>query len=331
MSDDLLHGGGLAGVAARFPDAPGPWVDLSTGINPWPYPHTQLAASDLRDLPGEPLYQGARDAMVAAFGCRVETIALTPGSQAGLQLLPLIHRAPRVGVVSPTYSEHANAWGRAGSEVVPLNDPPSSAAGWDAVIVVNPNNPDGRVHARADLLALAGDLAARGGLLVVDEAFADADPVMSLAAHAGTPGLAILRSFGKFYGLAGLRLGAVLAAPRLARASTTRAGPWAVSGPALAIGARAYADRDWAAATRARLASAAADLDRALTRGGLVPAGGTTLFRWAKARDAHRVWERLARHGVYARRFAWSDDYLRFGLPASPAQQDRLVGALNGA
>jgi cobalamin biosynthesis protein CobC len=326
--DDLLHGGGLAGVMARYPDAPTPWIDLSTGINPWPYPHTGLSADALAKLPDTPMQQRARKAAAAAFGCAPEHVALTAGSQAAIQLAPLLHPARRVAIVSPTYSEHAQSWARSSAEIIEVSNLPDARDRFDAVIAVNPNNPDGRIHSRADLLALAADLSARGGCLIVDEAFADLDPAISIANAAGADGLIVLRSFGKFYGLAGLRLGAILAPnPLIARAKALL-GPWPVSGPALAIAARAYDDTAWQTATRTRLTAAAASLDTALQRHGLEVTGGTSLYRWIKTPNAHALWRRLAERGVYVRRFSWTTTHLRIGLPADEAALSRLIEAL---
>src|SRR6185312_7570020 len=118
-------------------------------------------------------------------------------------------------------------------------------AGADLAVVVNPNNPDGRQHDPASLLALLP----RVTRLVIDESFADAVPQASLAAEAGKAGLLVLRSFGKFYGLAGLRLGFVLGSADDISALDAMAGPWPVSGVAIEIGRKALLDRDWADTT----------------------------------------------------------------------------------
>jgi cobalamin biosynthetic protein CobC len=203
-----------------------------------------------------------------------------------------------------------------------------AAAAADCVIVTNPNNPDGRQVEPARLLDLGAKLAARGGLLIVDEAFADVTPGLSVAAQAGTPGLCVLRSFGKFFGLAGLRLGFALATGEMVRRLEEHLGPWAVAGPALEIGADAMEDADWITETRIRLANAARDLDALLEGHRLAVVGGTDLFRLARTSHAAALFEHLGRQGILVRSFDAKPDWLRFGLPPDAAAWQRLRAAL---
>jgi len=250
------------------------------------------------------------------------------GSQALIQALPRITSPSEAAILGPTYGEHARAWKAAGHrvrEIAGLEDIGDASV----VVAVNPNNPDGRTIAPERLLDLAGRLAARGGLLVVDEAFCDERPDLSLT-HRVRSGLVVLRSFGKFFGLAGLRLGFAVAAKDMAARLAGHLGPWPVSGPALEIGTAALADRAWSAATIARLTEAAARLDAILTGAGLDVPGGTFLFRLARHADAPMLYERLGRAGILVRAFAHRGDILRFGLPGSPAGEQRLDKALRG-
>lgn len=250
------------------------------------------------------------------------------GSQALIQALPRITKPTRAAILAPTYGEHARAWTAAGHDVREI-------AGLDdmgearVVVAVNPNNPDGRVIEPGRLLDLAGRLAGQGGMLVVDEAFCDERPDLSLAAKTG-PGLVVLRSFGKFFGLAGLRLGFAVAEEGLAARLTDYLGPWPVSGPALAVGAAALADHDWTRATIARLHDAAGRLDTILKGAGLEVLGGTSLFRLARHDRAGEVYERLGRAGILVRAFAFRPDILRFGLPGGREEEARLEQALAG-
>jgi len=196
--------------------------------------------------------------------------------------------------------------------------------------VVNPNNPDGRRYAPEELLALAERLNGRGGLLVVDEAFADLTPELSLASRSARPGLLVLRSFGKFFGLAGLRLGCALGDPLLTGILKEALGPWALPGPTLEIATRAFGDAEWIAGTRQRLAAAAARLDDQLRGAELTPLGGTDLFRLAGHPEAPRLFERLCRAGLLVRRFPERPQWLRFGLPPDAAAEARLAEALRG-
>ncbi|CUW38616.1 putative Histidinol-phosphate/aromatic aminotransferase and cobyric acid decarboxylase(Pyridoxal phosphate-dependent transferase, major domain,1-254) [Magnetospirillum sp. XM-1] len=250
------------------------------------------------------------------------------GSQALIQALPRITETTDAAILAPTYGEHARAWTAAGHavrEVAGLDDIGEARV----VVAVNPNNPDGRVIAPQRLLELAARLAARGGLLIVDEAFCDERPELSLTAKVG-PGLVVLRSFGKFFGLAGLRLGFAVAEERMAARLADHLGPWPVSGPAFAIGAAALADQAWTEATITRLNDAAGRLDAILKGTGLEVLGGTCLFRLARHDRAGEVYERLGRAGILVRAFAFRADILRFGLPGSPAEEARLERALAG-
>ncbi len=324
------HGGNLGAARRRFRDAPEPWLDLSTGINPWPYPVPPLAAEVWQRLPDPAAIDGVAAAAARAYGAPgPDHVAVAPGSQALIQWLPRLCSPGRVAVLGPTYAEHAHCWAAAGHRVNLVTDAGTLYHGcWDTVVVANPNNPDGRVIAPDRLIALATGLAAGGGRLVVDEAFADLVPAVSVAAATGQPGLIVLRSFGKVFGLAGLRLGFALAAPDQAHRLREALGPWPVSGPAVAIAGAALADHAWLAETRVRLATAADRLDDLLHARGLAVLGGTPLFRLAATRDAEAVFDHLGRAGILIRRFASHPGWLRFGLPVSDTAWDRLARAL---
>ena len=322
MSHVTDHGGNLGAARLRFPDAPEPWIDLSTGINPWPYPLPDLAPEVWRRLPEEAALRELTEAAARHSGAPgPEHVASAPGSQALIQMLPRLRPPGRVRVIGPTYAEHALAWTAAGHR---LDD----GADADVTVLVNPNNPDGRRLAPCGVLAMAREAAGRGGWLVVDEAFADVAPEISVAAEAGAPGLIVLRSFGKFFGLAGLRLGFALAEPALAARLHEAFGPWAVNGPAVAVAMAAFADTAWTAATRTRLAEAADRLDALLGEHGLVVTGGTSLFRLAAHSEAQAIFSRLGRAGILVRRFEIEPAWLRFGLPAGDTEWRRLEGAL---
>ena len=329
MTNDLVHGGALDQMRAMFPGAPEPWLDLSTGINPWPYPDCRVDPKELRPLPTREAHQECELAMALAFGASVEAILPAPGSELLIRLLPTLIAARRVAVLSPTYGDHARTWRQARCEVIGTDDPIAAAEEVDAVILCNPNNPDGRQFDPDTMLIVAESLAARGGWLIADEAYCDLCPARSLAPHGGKAGLIILRSFGKFFGLAGLRLGALIAPPDMLARMAERLGVWPISGPALAIGARAYRDTEWQSRMRRRLASARETFDALLGALGLEVSGGTDLFRLVAHPHAHTVWRRLANAGIYVRRFDWTTGYLRLGLPPDKAAEARLAEALS--
>lgn len=331
----VLHGGDLDGARLAFPHAPAPWVDLSTGINPWPYPVPPIPADAWNRLPARGAEEGLRDAAAACYGApSAANVAAASGSQALIQLLPRLRAPGTVAVLAPTYAEHAVCWAGAGHEVREVtafealaDGDGADGAAADVAIVVNPNNPDGRTLSVAALLGLAERQAARGGWLVVDEAFADADPSTSVSAFADQPGLVVLRSFGKFFGLAGLRLGVALCEPGLAARLRAAVGPWAVSGPGLVAATAALADRAWIDVTRARLATAATALDAGLAAVGLRVIGGTSLFRLVADRRAAALCRGLGEAGILARRFERQADWLRLGLPPDEESGARLHDA----
>ena len=321
-----VHGGDLVAAERRWGRPQAGWLDLSTGINPWPYPVPPLPQEAWTRLPGRAEEEGLRVAAARRFGVADPAQVLAgPGTSALIQALPRTRAAVRVDVVSPTYGEHARAWAAAGHDVRAVSRLEDAQS--PVQVVVTPNNPDGRMVAPEFLRVRAAALAARGGLLVVDEAFADMAPDNSVAPFLA-PGLVVLRSFGKFYGLAGLRLGFVLGEAAVLAAVAAQLGPWPVPGPALAVGAAALADDDWERATISRLAGAAADLDGVLDGAGLRLVGGTSLFRLAEHDDAAGLYDRLGRAGILVRAFDFDARRLRFGLPPDDSGLARLAQAL---
>ena len=318
------HGGDLGAAIARHGGAPSDWLDLSTGINRLPYAAAPFAPGALRDLPGAAEIAACAGAARRAYGAPAGTPCLPlAGAQAAIQLVPRLRPPGRAAVLSPTYNEHAAAFAAAGWTVAEVSGP-EALAGYDAVTIVNPNNPDGRAWAPEAIAALA----ARNGLVVVDESFADAAPETSVCPLLRTPGLLVLRSFGKFFGLAGLRLGFALGAEAEIAALSEAAGPWPVSGPALAAGRAALADDAWIRATRARLAFHARRLDALAASAGWRLVGGTGLFRLYETPDAAAARDALARDRIWSRSFPYSHRWLRLGLPGPEAEWQRLAAAL---
>lgn len=323
----VFHGGDLSVASDRFGDPAGGWVDLSTGINPRPWRVDAGMLDGLLALPDRARLNTLLDAAAVEYGAGGPgRIVAASGTQALIQWLPRLYPAGRTAIVSPTYGEHAAAWRHAGHNVVEIGELPA-AADFDAVVVTRPNNPDGRSPHRADIAALARDMQAKGGLLVVDEAFADLDPVASVAAQADG-GLVALRSFGKFYGLPGLRLGFAVTDPATASSIAEALGPWPVSSLAADIGAKALADRHWQDETRSWLSENTLRLDRLLIAAGFDIVGGTDLFRLASRNDAIMFYEKLGRAGVYVRYFPARPSWLRFGLPGTDDHWTRLEKAM---
>ena len=327
----MNHGGNLGEALNAFGGERADWLDLSTGINPDPYPFDPLTDASWSQLPQADALDALLKAARRAYGAPVDApIVAAPGTQMLIQLLPVVRPAKRVAVVGRTYGEHAVCWQRRGSAVARISDP-CHAQDAEIVILGNPNNPDGRRWSAESVLACAEAMARRGGLLIVDEAFADVAPEVSVAAQIGTAGLVVLRSFGKFFGLAGIRLGFALGPAGPARELTELLGPWAVSGPAIDIGIRALNDLDWQQMARIGLARLAARLDRLLAEAGLEILGGTALFRLASHPDATALHRGLAEQAIWVRRFDDQPQWLRFGLPGSDAAFARLAAALRSS
>ena len=419
------HGGALEVARRVAPQAPEPWIDLSTAINPHAYPLPHLEAEAWSRLPESGALAGLEAAAARRYRAEDGSVVAGPGSQALIHALAHILPRGAVGALGPTYGGFAGAFARMG-EAKRLDE----MGGLDVAIVVNPNNPDGRIVPRAALLDLHERLARRGGVLIVDEAFADfellapestqgplqrvssptraalararaqalageeqgggsrhpasrgsssrafdnllgprdppligrseerpsigrampaptrgggcangVDPAQmqlapdseeSLAPMLPASGAVVLRSFGKTYGLAGLRLGFALASADIAKPLRAALGPWPVSGPAIAIGVRALADSDWLEATRGRLGKESARLDMLLEGAGWRILGGTRLFRLASHDDARGAFERLLAAGILARPFAGERKRLRFGIPGDESAWERLATALQG-
>src|SRR5579871_820756 len=316
------HGGNLDVARKRFGGRAEDWIDLSTGINRRAYPARELAGRDFCALPSRAEIESLHDAARQAYGTSAPVLALA-GAQAAIQLLPRLADPGRARILAPTYNEYAPTLTAAGWQVEEVGDL-DALAGADLAVVVNPNNPDGRRH---DAIALLG-VRLLVNRLVIDESFVDAVPDLSLASEAGREGLLILRSFGKFYGLAGLRLGFVLGPEADVAALSTMAGPWPASGPAIAVGKRALLDRDWAIATRMRLARDTLRLDALADGVGWTLVGGTALFRLYDVGDARAAQDRLAHAQIWSRIFQRHPRWLRLGLPGDEFEWARLADAL---
>jgi cobalamin biosynthetic protein CobC len=323
------HGGAVAAARLAFPGAPEPWLDLSTGVNPHAYPFGGVPWESLTRLPDPHELQALERAAAKAFAIPSHARAVAaPGTQAVINWLPQLFPARRAGILGFSYSGHAAAWERGGAEV-PAVDDFAELAAKDAAIIVNPNNPDGRLVPAGELCRLAQELGRRNGLLIVDEAFIDfLEPEASLAPRLPDAGAIVLRSFGKTYGLPGLRLGFAIAPKRVAEKLRAALGPWPVPGPAIGIGQKALADAPWRAAARERLARETAKLDEMLAAAGFALVGGTHLFRLAAREDALDWHDRLARAGILARRFEARPHWLRFGIPGGEMAWGRLRAAL---
>jgi len=329
----LEHGGNLNDAVTRYGIARADWLDLSTGINPDFYPAPAVRADAWHRLPE------SSNELVAAACAYYGAPQMLPvaGTQAAIQALPQLrlreHGVARVVVAAPAYAEHAHRWRQAGHamrEVDYAGLPDAINAGdvCDVMVVCNPNNPTGARVAPDVLLGWAQRLAARGGWLVVDEAFGDTTPHLSVAAHTGAQaGLIVLRSVGKFFGLAGVRLGFVAAQDDILNGLRDWLGPWAVSGPAQQVGIAALRDLDWQQTTRTQLLAAGGRLQRLLADYG-IDSSGSAMYQWWPEPEAVAFHDCMARQGIWVRLFTRGAGGIRLGLPSDEAGWRRLQQAM---
>lgn len=300
MSGKRDHGGGLDAAIATYGGTRADWLDLSTGINPVPYPIPEMPQDTWTALPDEAAFARIY-ALARSFWNVPDSAAIigATGASAIIAALPRVIPIGEVCIPGPTYNEHGAAFSTSGWR---LGQDPSHA-----LVAVHPNNPDGHIWSVNDFEA---------AYTVIDESFCDVMPDQSLIHLASRPGVVVLKSFGKFWGLAGLRLGFAIGDPELIARLADLLGPWQISGPALSIGAEALSDLAWAKETRVRLAENARRLDALVGKSGADLVGGTSLFRLYRVHDAMAVQDRLAEHRIWSRIFPYAPDWLRLGLPA---------------
>ncbi|NVK35146.1 MAG: threonine-phosphate decarboxylase [Rhodobacteraceae bacterium] len=336
----MHHGGDLGDAMKIYGGHSEDWLDLSTGINPHAYSVSEpLSHTSLTRLPG----QRELGALLAAARITYKMpehlgVLAAPGTQILIAQLPHVLPTTNIGILWPTYVSHKDAFAKAGHRVTAV--PPGSLASLtssspipadcDTVLVVNPNNPDGRAYAPEDLLQLGHDLKARGGYLIVDEAFADVAPDISILPHLSPDddNIIVLRSFGKFYGLAGLRLGFMIGPDELVSDLTARLESWSVSGPALEVGSRALEDIIWRKEMLEKLTAEMVSLLSLLDAQDLNVIGHTPLFVLLDVKDAASLHSHLAKHHIWSRLFSYSDHWLRLGLPGTSDGSERLTKAL---
>jgi len=323
----LEHGGKLIQAAHRYNIPVDQWLDLSTGINPNPWPVNMVPIDAWSRLPDE------NDGLIKAarhyYGA--DQLLVVAGSQAAIQALPRLRQTTsRIAILEPAYAEHAHAWQSNGFVVTALSATEIDHAidGHDVVLLINPNNPGGETFSVEQCLSWHKRLQQRGGWLIIDEAFIDCTPQHSLVAHTQQQGLIVLRSLGKFFGLAGARVGFVFAQQNLLTQLADLLGPWPVSGPSRCIAKLALRDTPWQTNTRQQLKIQGQRLQQLLSENNLQPSGGSSLFHWIKTNRACVIHEQLAQQGILTRLFEQPAS-LRFGLPASEQQWSRLERALS--
>ena len=319
------HGGNIDFASARYGFASGDMLDLSTGISPFVYPLPPINVDALQPLPTATAHDACITASRHAYGVP-EQLAITAGAgtQAFLQIIPRLVKTGTVWIRQPTYNEHVHCWADAGHHIVDGDIMPDEA---DHAVVVFPNNPTGDRY--ADLVSLASDIERKGGLLVIDGAFLDNAEGANLLVDLSVFSCVIhLRSFGKFFGLAGVRLGFAIASQIHSDSMAGILGPWAINNVALIAGSTALRDDAWIANQKGTLERQSAELAKMLTNANLEIIGGTLLFQTIRDADAVSLHKHLAKAGIWARVYREWPDLMRFGLPRDRNEMDQLYNSI---
>ena len=321
----LKHGGRLLEAAQHYQIPVSEWLDLSTGINPNGYPIPAIPDSIWQRLPED------QDDLISAaqeyYQC--QSILAVAGSQAAIQSLPLLRPSGTTGIATPSYAEHAYAWEKAGHKTLNIqaHEIDQYINQLDTLVLVNPNNPTAHTFTQKQCLKWLENLNQRQGWLIIDEAFIDCTPELSLSMLTAIKGLIILRSVGKFFGLAGLRAGFVLAEPCVLNPLNELLGPWTLSNPSRYVCAYALLDKAWQVETRQQLQQQSQRLNTLLNHYQLSPTGSTHLFQWVQTEKATQIHQLLAQQAVFTRFFNQPAS-LRFGLPAQEPEWQHLESAL---
>ncbi len=329
----LKHGGNLLAAAAEENIPIDEWLDLSTGISPTSYPIPAIPDRAWHRLPEDE--DNLLDAAHHYYG--TSNLIATAGSQAALQVIPRLRHAisgpSRVAFLKPSYNEHAHAWatnGHSTTEFTSTAELLDAACAHDVIVLCNPNNPTGHLWNKEELLSVHRTVSSNGGWLIVDEAFIDSQPGASIISHTGAGGLIVLRSMGKFFGLAGMRMGFVAAWTAFLQEIQEALGPWTIAGPSRFVATTALMDTEWHATQCHQLRTLSDRLKYALNVSGYEPAGSTDYFHWitpSHATDLHRQWRQ---QGILTRLFE-DPTGIRIGLATTEDEYRILEEVLSGA
>ncbi len=333
----MFHGGDLHRASKQYGVPLEAWLDLSTGINPAPYPVTAISNQLWHRLPSSTDLAKLESAARRYYGVSDNAdIIAAGGSSALIAALPALKPNADCAIILQSYQEHLNAWQHAGAKVHLISEkgaqplaakPPSLPTSSNVCILVNPNNPTGRIYS-PDMLLSIRDQLGKDGLLIVDEAFMDCSPQHSLCPLAGQKGLVILRSFGKFFGLAGLRLGFAIGHKDDITLLRNKLGSWPISGPAIEIATQAFHDKDWIKKTQHRLHQNRKLLNSFLITKNIEIIGGTNLFTLIRNDNIKQMQASLANYAIWTRIFAYEPDWMRIGIPHNTKDLEKLEKAL---
>ena len=335
------HGGNIPWASKQFAIPENQWIDLSTGISPWHYPISTLSPRYFQQLPyaTTQLYQAAAN----YYGCPAEYLRAVPGSQYAIEQLPTLFAPQKIALPTWGYSEHQKAWQAQGSEIIHYTNHSEllqllNQQAIPYALIIRPNNPSAAfftIEQVKQVEVLLQQKYPNKHLLILDEAFIDLYPQASFIRHPPGPRTVVLRSVGKFFGLAGIRLGFVCAQPALLQRLQAKLGQWLINGPSVGIGQQLFQDKPWAQQQRLRIRQQNKQLQQCLLQAGLpAPLHSAGLFTsvFGEPEKFLQIFIQLAKAGVLVRYFPHpTQACLRFGLPGQHQQAcfTRIKGLLH--
>jgi len=373
--DTLEHGGAILQAAKTSDIPAEQWLDLSTGINPngWPVPN--IPAETWQRLPeledgleqavrqyySQRLSQNSSQNSSQSYSASpnydaspnsspnsspnysADNFIVTAGSQSAIQLLPQLFPTGVVWVPEEGYTEHPYWWDfyqhtvffyKADELENIVNNTPDKLP-FDTLLVINPNNPTTQLHPREFLIRLLNLIEKFDKRFIVDEAFLDTRPENSMLRHSKSPHLIILRSLGKFFGLAGIRCGVLFANPTLLKTAKRFLGPWQIATPSRWVATKALTDRNWQTQAIKDLTNSSQRLEELITHflppDKIASCSRSDLFCsivFQNEKEQQLTYAHFLKHGILIRRFSICFR-LRIGLPKDDVAWKKLTKALS--
>ena len=309
----IEHGGNLDKAISFYGGKESEWIDLSTGINPNSYPIPKLSISDWRSLPTKTEIKDLESIIKSKQKISSEII-MVPGAQMAINFLPFLLKGEgtEVRILTPTYNEYNYCFTNTGFKVNSCQKF-NQLFNSDIAIIVNPNNPDGKIYEINELFELSKSVK----ILIVDESFIDSVECDSIVnqLNEDVSNIIVIRSFGKFFGLAGLRLGYVFSGKEIIRKFKRFFGPWQISKMSVKIATIAFSDDVWIKKTKNNLNEKANAIDNLMKKINWKITGGTNLFRLYSTSNSDLAQKLLAEKFIWSRKFSYSKKWIRLGIP----------------
>ena len=304
------HGGDIDNAIKKYGGNKDDWIDLSTGINPNHYPYKLINIRELQNLP----YKNDIDNLNKLAKKYFQTTACVravSGAQGGINILPFLLPNKTVSILSPTYNEYQNVFSNSLKKIINVKNL-SELKKSQIAIICNPNNPDGKLYSNDNLLKISKSVE----YLIIDESFIDQYPRKSLSHKLDDQtNILILRSFGKFFGLAGIRLGFLISNKEIDKKIQFLIGNWPISNVAINVASKALIDHVWIMNTISFLKEGSYFLDCLASEINWKVVGGTNLYRLYETPNAHDAQNKLANFKIWSRRFSYSKKWIRLGIP----------------